>query len=590
MKLLAILTLIILSTINVSAQKVKYKDLYVLLRAKNYSDGTTFLKKFLSDNPAHPNANYQMALMLEFKLAELDLLKQSEAIILRVDSSILYFDKAYTLINEKDVKKHDDDYYELFKRRNLRTGKFEVILSDVQLDIENRKNKLTLKKNNVGIINKAFNSSMRLFNSAEESYSALKSVYKTGLTLSLGASDSTVIGINKLIVEYDSSVVYFKQYKKLKKEFDSNSDDIIISVEDVENFEDEQLRSIDFYSKKVNFTNFSSWGNDQLKQIEKQHQFIDNLIVFDESLELIEEHISSDSVDLSSEVFSKYTDPTLKALKTLDQESALFKLLNYRLGQLNLNSALMKWFVSYADTVDVGAQLTLVEELMNEIAGLKQLEASISTSLDDQFWMRYSVFVDKRYQNKEKFIAYINAQKSIVTDQDRFIISLDSLIKEKDKRGYYLGDSIPLGLSSDSLASYHTFYADSLENRAVNVVGLSETESSNFIYFAVIPSSRQLDSLYKIETTLTLDEISQTSFVAIKEAALESSSLYLIGVTGENKFTLVHFYNNRGVLWNKSLKQTISNVPTLSYKEGKIIISDGGISLKFSIEDGSTLE
>ncbi|MCF6361174.1 MAG: hypothetical protein L3J29_10495 [Cyclobacteriaceae bacterium] len=590
MKLLTLFILILCSTLSVKAQKIKYKDLYVLLRAKNYKDGAGFLAKFLSANPEHPNANYQMGLMLEFKLKSLDLLKESEAIIKRADSAIFYFDKAYSFINAKDVKKHDDDYYELFKRRNLRTGKFEVILSDVQLDIENRKNILNTNKEDIKVIKMAFNGSVSLYDSVSTSFQILKTTYKDILTLSLGATDVEVHQIEQIIVNYDSSLIKFKQYKKLKKQFSASSDETIINIKPLAGFEESGLEKPDFYSRKVSFSDFSTWGKNLLEQINVHHLLLVNLVLFDESLEALNRQIFKDSVDLSSNAFKKITDPALKNFREVDSESVLYQLLNYKIGQLNLNSTLMTWYKSYADTLDIGLQLNFTSNLKNELESIKKLHSFLGSTTDEQFMLRYRFFVESRYNSLEEFNSFLEAQPDRIRSQEEIITQLAKLVSERDKWTYTDVDSIPLSITADSLIRFNTFYIDSLENRELNIVGLSTLDSRSHLYFAKVPSSRQLDSLYKVETSLTVQNLVEKSFIVEVTPTQIRSSVFLIGDSADKKYMLIHYLETGGVLWSSTIDLENLLSPELSYSDMQILISQGDIVLKFKVEDGTAIE
>ena len=86
-------------------QKVKYKELFVLLNAKNYSDAEPYLRFFLLEEPDHPNANFHMGSLLQGSLKELNILTESELYTETADSSVFYYEKSLSYITEKDVKK-----------------------------------------------------------------------------------------------------------------------------------------------------------------------------------------------------------------------------------------------------------------------------------------------------------------------------------------------------------------------------------------------------------------------------------------------------------------------------------------------------
>ena len=72
------------------AQRVKYKELFVLLGAKKYDDAEPFLRKFLKDpkNSDEANAHFQMGFLFEYKAEKNDLLEQNEALVSNSDSAI----------------------------------------------------------------------------------------------------------------------------------------------------------------------------------------------------------------------------------------------------------------------------------------------------------------------------------------------------------------------------------------------------------------------------------------------------------------------------------------------------------------------
>ena len=82
---------------SVSAQKVKYKDLFVLLHAGNYSDGGPYLRIVLTAEPDLPNANYQMGSMLHDELESLNILTQTEEYTKIADSSVYFYQKSLTM-------------------------------------------------------------------------------------------------------------------------------------------------------------------------------------------------------------------------------------------------------------------------------------------------------------------------------------------------------------------------------------------------------------------------------------------------------------------------------------------------------------
>ena len=122
------------------AQKVKYKDIFPMLEAKQYDQVEGYLKSYVFDpkNDEHANSQLHMGYIFEDKLLKADILKDTAQLYGWGDSAVLYLAKAKALIDEKELKKRDE-YYQAFYRRDLRSGEFGIKLSDVQLELDKKR-------------------------------------------------------------------------------------------------------------------------------------------------------------------------------------------------------------------------------------------------------------------------------------------------------------------------------------------------------------------------------------------------------------------------------------------------------------------
>lgn len=66
-KYLLLLSILCIVTSSFSQKKLKYKDVYSVIKAKNYEETLPILEKFLANKPNHPNANYWAGKIYEAK-------------------------------------------------------------------------------------------------------------------------------------------------------------------------------------------------------------------------------------------------------------------------------------------------------------------------------------------------------------------------------------------------------------------------------------------------------------------------------------------------------------------------------------------
>src|SRR5688572_22459704 len=148
-------------------QKVKYKDIWGLLSTKQYEAAEPFLKRYVRETTDNPNAFLYMGIIYQEKSSKDDVLKQTKRAIMHMDSAIFFYDKAYKSITEKELKRNDE-FYQAYNRRDLRTGEFGVKLSDVQFDLEKKMEGLRERIDRVKMVKHYFTRADTLYQKSNE--------------------------------------------------------------------------------------------------------------------------------------------------------------------------------------------------------------------------------------------------------------------------------------------------------------------------------------------------------------------------------------------------------------------------------------
>ena len=186
-----------------------------------------------------------------------------------MDSAIQFYDKAYRTITEKEVKRNDE-YYQAYNRRDLRTGEFGVKLSDIQFDLEKRMEALRERIDRVKMVKHFFALSDTLYKKSHAFYASIQESYHDERELYLRADSALLDKLQVLAVRFDSCVRAFNQYKGSvsmlgKIGYNQNLEKVAISV-----FNQDGLSPADFYQDKVEVWDFQSWANKVKDAVENE--------------------------------------------------------------------------------------------------------------------------------------------------------------------------------------------------------------------------------------------------------------------------------------------------------------------------------
>lgn len=527
---------------SVRAQKVKYKDLFILLNAENFKDADPFLRKFIIDNPDNPHANYQMGKMLQTYMMESDLIKDSLRINELADSALIYLDKSLELCTEKYVEKqHDDDYYADFRRRNLRTGKFEVKLSDVQLEMEDRKEAVAkFKKDDNKLIvhfraSESFNGKvLTQYSSLVEGFETLNLLYFT-----TGADELQVL--RDIPMNYDSMKYHFNTYRVLKKDMNKNSPVQKIEEKAVSEYPIILSDSVDFTAETVEVWDIKTWSKMTHDKIGKEiFPLKSRMIAYDKELDEAHNRIVKDSLDGRDTIFALATKNVGRDISKYKESSLPAAIYNFRIAEINYHSTTNVWYLQVQDTINIDVKYNVLDDIEKQLSAVSQLVVSLEDSNTPHERLLFHDFISKRYNDEDGLNNFIKEQVSFVHNDSLQLLDWISETNKLDTRTLWHADSIPLLaggqiINQDSI-KYSTFSIDSLDNRRIGFYSWQSTNDSLALAFGVAPGSRILDSLFTVDlgiiekeqtpitTTYFIDSLNDDSLVwAIPKKQIDES-------------------------------------------------------------------
>ena len=415
-------------------QKIKYKDLFPLLNAKNYTEGEALLRQYLSDpkNAEEANPNLQMALMLEDQFLKYDIINDSTRIYESGDSAILYFNKSISLIDDKELKKRDE-YYQPFFRRDLRTGEFGIKVSDVHLDIEN---KIEAIKNRTAEVKTLTNSLRKIIENQEiaaEGYKRLTDKFDSYNMMLLAAGQQETAIVTAVKTYGANAKNDAEDIKDMAKKLGSDKYQSEVELLKIEKFGEDGLSQPNLMEGSISMWDFEAWG------LEAQSEIRGSIGLFKTMITKYIKELRSKKARLKNgqnaeglvvpreihDQFQKY-DPTSIAEILLRVET--FEARVIKQVDLQINPDLM-------DSSLVGSQLKIYTEALSNVDSMNALVETISTEGLQNMKVKYRDYSDsfkKKYVTASK---YVEDMKEWSERNKEWIANSVAYWKEKDKWG-----------------------------------------------------------------------------------------------------------------------------------------------------------
>ncbi len=534
-RIIALFIALILFTVgSVAQKKVKYKDLILLLDAKQYDQAEPFLKKYLKDNNDNPNAYLFMGLIYQEKAASEDVLTQTELAISHSDSAILNYDIVNKTIDEKEVRRNDE-YYKAYNRRDLRTGEFGVKFSDVKLDVEKRTQFVKERRENIKKLKEYFLASQKLYERSIERFKLIKANTPENLFYLL--SDSTLVGKLKSLVNLsDSLISTFQNYKNTLKLIGKTNYNQVITLEEIKSFDTDGLTNADFLKDKLLLWDYKLWATKALQTIENEIiPLRSSLVKIDQSINQLGEKMKKDSVSVEDKLVSTIPVSLIGTIKKYDPDPIPLSIFHLKMQELTYGSKLIK-NRTYRDSLNVYTQVALAKEELSSIKNLDSLASALQFKDLGKELAKYPDFVTNSYGEISVVKSLINGLKEYATHEmeakkkllERRQLAVNWLVKGNDSIPLTIEvknktfamvltqqDQFTIGLKfgADSLAMgyFYTvtnsripdisvaFPVDKINfkrNKLSLIKGLAATDGKGQIYFAVVYSSEKVKGKY----------------------------------------------------------------------------------------------
>lgn len=552
-------------------QRLKYKDIYPLLAEQRMEEAVPMLKEFLADkkNADEPNANLQMAYVFEDEALNARIIADSSRLYHTADSAILFFYQAKVLIDEREVKKNDD-YYQEFYRRDLRTGEFGIKLSDIQLEIDAKVKQLRDRVDKARLINNNLAEIQSLYEASQEAYQQLNRKYSNYNDLLLASGDEELALLSVMAENEPAIDRAVNTITSAVIRLDNTGIDTDYIKKPIEKYALDGLSKPEFDAGNFQVWGYADWARKARHTIMTETRPLQYAIVdFYHGLGDLEKQLKKDKSLTEDELWQKTDLSSIEAIKSYDNSPFAWYYMDYKGQELRYSyltdTAIVKELqdsssVSFA----IGHNQRILGVLENQ---LKALDALSEIKIADDK-LKYSQMINEEggVNVIEKTIA-----SAIKINEQRSELYSDALLywRDRAKWGVLPDDSVNLEYPVDSLVmadldSFGIALAISPEN-SIDLYTISLFKHEGVIHGSMVAFADSRENLWRTDFDLFGKGLHKRDTLALAASFVSSGedafTAYIFDrmVTDKENLAVVNVAYDGTMNWQVNLK--VPNAP-----------------------------
>jgi hypothetical protein len=551
MSKIAFLRLLVLFFVTSSAfgQKVKYKDIFALLSTKQYEQAEPFLKRYLIENGDNPNAFLYRGFIFQEKAAKEDVLKQTSSVLAHTDSAIQFYDKVLKQIDEREVRKNKE-YYQIYNRRDLRTGEFGVKLSDIQFDVEKRIQALKERSDKVKMLKHYFSLSDSLYKKSNALFVSIQNRFPVEKQLFLRADDALVGDLKTLSVRFDSCRSAFDSYLTSAGNLGNTGYNHTLSIKEVSDYAKEGRDRADFYKDEITLWDYKKFAD-------KIHSAIatdilpmrEHLITYDIEINKLRDKLNTDSVSVRTDLI-KLVDKLLhEQLQKYDSDPLPMEVFALKTSDLEYRSTLLE-HRPFKDSADVHLRLALLEKEIKSLNKLDSVCHQIAENEIDERAKDYEHFITNTYSSPVVLKSYVATLKDYTTRQKQLKANERSSRLKALEWIVEGTDSIPVKMAVDRIRYKPLGFVEEKYTVGIHVI---DTANANGYLYTITPNRKpDIRVIFPVDSNLKSSGVEHLKSSSYSDP---NGTLFFVmlvsdkAVNGKFPATLAKIYRTDGLAW-----------------------------------------
>ncbi|TRX52644.1 hypothetical protein FNH22_21580 [Fulvivirga sp. M361] len=585
MKKRLLLFLVFISSFSseLMAQKVKYKDLYPLLESSQYELAIPLLRNYLTDakGALNTNANVQLAVYMEQQAMKSDVLKEPQTVIHFTDTAITYYRKSRGLLTEKELKKNDT-YYAQYERRDVRTGKVGVKLSDIQYQWDKKIESLTRRNTLIVELQGYLERAVSAYARAQEDFQKIKNDFPTEKALYLKASEILEVKLDSINKNANKAIINAGKVKTVLDDIEKAGYDPIINLMPLESYEKDGITAADFTSDKIDLWDYEKWIDLVEKEItEKIYPLRAELVTYDEALVKLKDRLISSFVATADLI--KGHEDLAKRLMKIDPDPLPIRIFDVKESEITYLSELMI-HSDYEDSVDLDYRVAVLQKKLEKLSAYDSLVKSLANFNWKGESEYYQQFVSNSFDGKDGLAQFVSVQESYTNDELKKQKNELESITERSKWLIDEVDSIPLFEIDSIMPNLTTQYLPMvIEQNFTTGLRLVSPDSVKG-YFSLITKSKEPKS--KVYFQVRKEYMQETYFTDLKGIVTKDDSeqvfhlMFYAPMPEQETYLadLCKVYASDGLAWETSF---VLDTSPKSLEVG----SDGNVVIDYDLEN-----
>lgn len=281
--------LLLVACFTVSGQRMKYKDLVILLPSISAERQKNELKEYVGADPDHPNANLRLAMLYERNYRTADPLTAFNYVMANAEQAKIRYLKAKLLIDAREVDRNNEQYATIFNMLDAK-GRLYAPFPVVSAKITGGYDSAILFSTKMPPIYKAFTRSVNAYDQAVKIFALINNTYASPEDLYMRYDASVDALCTDLKASYDSCIASLGQYLELTRNYPIRGHHQTFNVRQIETYHlDGFITRLNFLTDNIELWDYGTWVDktrkivntevgELRKSLEKENQLLDETL------------------------------------------------------------------------------------------------------------------------------------------------------------------------------------------------------------------------------------------------------------------------------------------------------------------------